>query len=74
MSTDNAESSGRSIKAGLASLPFFYDPVGLGGTPICISNSVFHTAAEKKKPNDMTSHFSFPSVLIPTKLSKAGSH
>lgn len=74
MSVDTAESSGSSIKAGLATLPFLYDSVGSGGTPICISNSVFGTAAGKKNPNDMKSHFSFPSVLMSTKLSKAGSH
>lgn len=67
MSMDRAESS---IKAGLASLPFLYDSVGLGGTPICISNSVFRTAAGKLQRHDRH----FPSVLIPTKLSKAGSY
>lgn len=50
MSVGTAELSGSSIKAGLASLPFLSDSVGSGGTPICISNSVFGTAAEKKIP------------------------
>lgn len=72
---DSAESSGSSIKTGSASFPLLDNSAGLGGTPICISNSVFRTAAEEKKnPSDMTSQFSFPSVPIPTKLSKAGGH